>query len=66
MAIRTDLPKAIRLKRAKLASEVYKMKKRDDIFNAKLRERGIMVWIEYKTSEKGDSITKQDTRKKLT
>ena len=67
MAIRTDLPKAIRIKRAKLAtSEVYRMKKRDDIFNAKLRERGIMVWIEYKTSEKGDWITKQDTRKNLT
>ena len=38
IAIRTDLPKAIRIKRAKLASEVYRMKKRD----AKLREKRVI------------------------
>ena len=54
MSIRTDLPKSIRVERAKLAHDVYLMKKRKDFFDVRLREKAISVWIEVKVNEKDE------------
>ena len=51
ISIRTDLPKALRIERAKLASKGYGMKKRGEVIKTRVREKGISLWLEVIDNE---------------
>ena len=48
MSIRTDLPKPLRIQKAKLAKEGYEMKKRGSANFTSLREKGIDILLIYR------------------
>ena len=56
-ALRTDLPKSVRIERAKLAAKGHDLKKRGVVHNTKLRERAINVWLEVKKTAESDWTT---------
>ena len=51
LSLRTDLPKLMRIERAKLASKAYGMKKRGEAKHTKIREKGISLWLEIKKND---------------
>ena len=51
ISLRTDLPKSMRIERAKLASKGYGMKKRGEVFKTRVREKGIDLWLEVIENE---------------
>ena len=51
LSLRTDLPKSMRIKRAKLATKAYGMKKRGEVVATKIREKGITICLEVKDNE---------------
>ena len=62
LSLRTDLPRAMRVERAKLASDGYARKKRGEVIKTRIREKGITLWLEVneKEGEKWKPI-KKDT-----
>ena len=54
LSLRTDLPKAMRVERAKLANQGYEMMKRGEVFAKKIKEKGISVYLLVKDNE-GDN-----------
>ena len=53
----SDLPKAVRVVRAILASKGYLMKQNGEDFSTQIREKAINVWLEVKYIEKGEWTT---------
>ena len=47
-SIRSDLPKAVHVERAILASKAYNLKQNHEVTDTNIREKGISVWLEVK------------------
>ena len=54
LSIRTDLPKSMRVERAKLASKAYNLKKNGEAKHTKIKEKGISLWLVIKKND-GDN-----------
>ena len=53
-SLRTDLPKSVRIKRAKLAATGHTLKANGTVVHTRLREKAINVWLEVKKTEESD------------
>ena len=51
LSLRTDLPRSMRVERAKLASDGYARKKRGEVIKTRIREKGITLWLEVIENE---------------
>ena len=54
LSLRTDLPKAMRVDRAILATKAYNMKKNGEVKHTRIRLKGISVWLEAKVTDNDD------------
>ena len=57
LSLRNDLPKAMRVDRAILATKAYNMKKNGEVKHTRIRIKGISVWLEVKVTDKDDWVT---------
>ena len=53
-SLRTDLPKTVRVARAKLAAKGKTLKAEGKVIHTRVREKAISVWLEVKVTEASD------------